>query len=244
MRRLISVLFMTLAGCGVAYQQTPEPNETERVNGIVAALGTEQTYNSETLLWNARPDGLVLRSWMERRKATLDGTLRPDKLPALSNPGSISDTLEWERATSRREGNSHRPWDAYRVSLEADVWRCPATGVSEAAWYDRYAAEHAKGQHDSLIDWEAQLVKFRGKCESETAVRSAQLLAEHQHQEAEEQQQKDDEASREAARQECRRQWDEAFSHYAENPTIERWRGLEGARAKNSKCLDAARGEI
>lgn len=236
MRQLMIVMASSLlASCGVAYQQTPEPNETERVDEIVAALGTEQTYNSETLLWNAKPDGLILRDWMERRKATLDGTLRPDKLPALSNPGSISDTLEWERATSRREGNSHRPWNAYRVSLEADVWRCPTTGAAEAAWYERYSAEHARGQHNSLVDWEATLSKFREKCKAELTELSEQHEAQQQREDAAE-------ADLSAARQECRRQWENAREEYHQDPSFELGKEMDAAGTDMRHCLDALEG--
>ncbi len=107
-RPLLGMALLTLAACGVRGQQTPEPHETERINHLVEQLGTQRTYNRQTLIMNPEPDGRILLRWIDRRKATLDGTLVRYQLPAPNNPGTIGAALAWERAAEQAEGQADR----------------------------------------------------------------------------------------------------------------------------------------
>ena len=99
-RLLLGAVLPVLAGCGVQSQQTPEPHETDRISRLVEKLGTQRTYNSQTLTTNPEPDGRVLMRWIERRRATLAKTLPLSQLPALTNLGSVS--AHWLGNVKRR----------------------------------------------------------------------------------------------------------------------------------------------
>jgi hypothetical protein len=102
-RLLLGVVLLSLSACGVQSQQTPEPHETERISRLAEQLGTQQTFDSRTRMTNPAPDGRILLSWINRRRDTLNGSLRPTLRPATTNPGSIRATLAWEREALRAD---------------------------------------------------------------------------------------------------------------------------------------------
>lgn len=228
MIRLAVILAGTLllVGCGAEYQQTPEPNEMERVNELVEQLGTTRTYNSKTLLLNPEPDGRILMGWIDRRRATLDQKLPFTSLPALNNPGIIRATLAWERETRKSEAGNGNAVNRYMLDYE----RRGCNRVAEAAWFSREQDAHAKGLRKTLVDWDKVNAQFQAKCDAKAIVENARL--EHAKIAA---QARDAQLLQD--KQACREPWETANSIYAESPSEATGSTLTAASRAMEVCL-------
>lgn len=230
MRRLTILIALMLAGCGVQYQQTPEPDETDRVDAIAEELGTQLTYNSKTLTMNPEPEGLLFRRWVHRRAETLDGELPVYKLPALQNPGTVKATLEWERETARKEASATKGWMDYLISSSRRGPNCSKSATAETQWLESYKREHARGKHNSLLDWSATNARFQSQCDEE--MNAAAELQEDQRLATEAA-----ESEFRSAEEACSTSWKVANAAYNEAPSVERGRALTEASQRMKECM-------
>lgn len=218
-----------LGACGANNQQTPEPQETERVNALVEKLGVQRSYNSQTSVMNAEPDGRVLMSWMDRRQATLAGTLPLSKLPASTNPGTIQATLEWERKAQRAESGNSNALANYMLDYEGRRG-CGAGSRDEAEWYARERNAHAKGLRPTLIDWEKENARFQARCDIVSKEQSIRA-------DAEKRSGKDAAAELLRGQLACKAPWEEAERIYNDTLTVETGSAATAASVQMRACL-------
>lgn len=94
----ISVFALFMSGCSVYREPTPEPEEKARIDKLFSRLGTtERKTNTGLILVEGLPETRLLARWLGRRQRTKSGEVGPDELPARQNPGTIEETLKWER---------------------------------------------------------------------------------------------------------------------------------------------------
>lgn len=222
-----------LAGCGAQGQQTPAPHETERISALIDQLGTQRSYNSNSLIINPDPDGIVLKRWLDRRQATLDGTLTLADLPARSNPGSIADTLAWEHETELKERGVSNALTHYMLDRAGRTeWVCPNTAKVEKVWEAQLVAEHRKGLRDTLVDFKAVSADYQAQCDIEARQRQANVEAQSQADYALEEQ-------AEGAAKQCREPFEEAQAIYLESPDAQSGARVTAAQERMDQCLAA-----
>lgn len=222
-----------LAGCGVQSQQTPEPHETDRIQALAEELGTQRSWDRKTGSPNPEPDGRVLLSWAERRKRTLDGTVRLTELPALQNPGKIEATLKWEREAQAREEQGSA-LNHYMLDFERRKIDCPTSARKELQWYEAEREAHAKGQRTTLIDWKATNARYSKQCDVEAGAISAE-------QESDRKVEQETDTKLMADEKTCREPREAAERDYIENPTAESGAAASAATRRMNECLDAIR---
>lgn len=231
MRGLIVAASLLFASCGVQAQTTPEPNETERINTLARQLGIQRTYDRRTLVANPDPDGLVLLRWIERRRATLDHTLQLNQLPALTNPGSVSATLAWERRTENAEGKFDRSaLGAYSLDFHVRQMTCPQAAGVEKGWFDQERAAHANGLRNAILDWRAVSARYQAQCDIEKGQIDAQRQSEKHRVAARD-------AQFAAEEKACRAASEAAESAYLQSPNQETGRVASAAAHRMNECL-------
>lgn len=221
-----------LLGCGAEYQQTPEPKEAERVNELVQKLGVQRSWNAKTLAPNPKPDGLVLMQWMDRRKATLNGTLPLTQLPAVRNPGSVGATLAWERHAEEEEAETGQALTNYMLDFETRKGRCPLSSGAEYQWYVRQRDAHAEGLPSTLIDWAAVNQSFAARCEREASAIAARAAVGQRAAEVTEAQLIRDQLA-------CTAPWEQANAAYLDAPSTERGAAVTAAAEARNACISS-----
>ena len=228
------LLSFALSACGVHAQQTPEPNETTKVNALVEMLGTQRTWNSRTMLPDPEPDGLVLQSWMERRASTLAGTVGLIKVPALTNPGPINATLAWERAAEQGGAIRERGMTDYQFALLGTNGQCPKTLGDEKVWFAQETKLHANNTHPKLLDWHDQAVRFQHLCAFEGDAKAAADKVVQNTKDA-------DLAALRAELATCSAPYDKAYSFYMAHITQENGAAVTQASIAQRACVSEAK---
>jgi len=173
------ILSMMNAGCDdvrgelAKNRATPEPHDVIRSAELIEQLGTDRSYERQTLLANPEPDGRIFAGWQTRRQATLDHRLRINQIPASTNPGSVEQTLRWEveaRKIERSVPEITEYWtttglgDAMGIVREPE---CKLTFRREKTWYDAERHAWAVGQRTQPIDFAPRIAAYKASCSTE-----------------------------------------------------------------------------
>lgn len=242
MKRL-SCMFCCLilfAACGQTSQRTPEPDETEKVNALVEQLGTDLTYNSKTLLMNPEADGRTLARWIDRRRSTLDGTLRLSEIPAVENPGTVEDTLEWERKAREIEaerGDAHRMRYTNYIQWGEDRARtCPELWKEESRWLESQRVKHMKTVGGVNVDWDEANKRFQVRCDREIEAHNARQNARMETERAAKEQFWSELAAAEGA---CRAHLEASQMAYAADPNEETRGTAQAVEEDTRRCMES-----
>lgn len=163
---------LALTACGPMQETMPEPAETGRVAKLSDVLGKNAKWSDR--IWSSisgkpleRADGLVFNDWIRRRAATLAGTITVDHERADHNPGSVKETLAWERAARDKDFETRKAIASYNEVLGKMRKDCPLRIEYEDEWQALYAEAYAKGEDRSRPNWGKRALDLVLPCQDE-----------------------------------------------------------------------------